>query len=76
MKYKIKMPKTRPMPIFLKCGTADSTKEAMTMEVKTISTKSRKYHNKKKKSPIKIVLIIVPVDIEIFRLLFLSCIKT
>jgi hypothetical protein len=48
-----------------KCGTDDSTKEAMTIEVKTTSTKSLKIHSKRTHKPTKTARTIVPVVMEI-----------
>jgi hypothetical protein len=58
------MPNTRFMPNLLKCGTADSTKEAMTIAVKITKIKSRKNHIRKIDRPTKATRIIVPVVIE------------
>ena len=52
------------IPIFWKCGTAESIKEAMTMEVKTTKAKSRKTHNKNTPRITKKTRIIVPVVTE------------
>ena len=65
IKYKITIPKTRPIPILEKCGMDDSTKEAMTIEVKTTKARSRKNHNKKTPKITKTARTIVPVDMEI-----------
>ena len=66
--YKITIPKTLSIPTFLKCGIADSTKEASTIEVKTTKTKSRKNHNKNMPRSTKTARIIVLVVIEIVEI--------
>src|SRR3989344_2692014 len=63
--YKITTPNTLPIPTFLKCGTADSTKEAKTIEVKTTKARSRKIHRSKTLRRTSTVRIIVLVDMEI-----------
>jgi len=75
MAYKMTIPKTLLIPILLRYGTADSTKEAITIEVRTTRTKSLKNHNKNTPSRTKIARIIVLVGIEMEISLSLSNIK-
>lgn len=53
------------MPIFLKCGIADSTKEAKTIEVITTKAKSRKTHSNITDKMTTTARIMVLVEIEI-----------
>lgn len=53
------------MPIFLKCGTAESIKEEMNMEVRIMRTKSRKTQNNNTPRKTKTARTMVPVDMEI-----------
>ena len=59
----ITTPKTLLIFNFLKCGIADSTKEANIIAVNKTKSTSRKNQIKKKPSATKKNLIIVPVDI-------------
>lgn len=64
------------IPIFLKYGTAESMKEAITIAVKSTKTNSLKKYNKNKKIGTKKNLNIVLVEIDIRVRSLFSSIKT
>ena len=72
MTYIITIPKTLLIPIFFICGIPDSTKEAITIEVKTIRAKSRKNHSKNTHSKTRIArtMVLVVMEIEVVLALF------